>query len=123
MDPVADADGVKETLSVFAPLDRTFPAQGRQRLLDKLEFLLALAREQHFGRAAGSCGDTQPTSSAGLKAQAYHVTMYIMAGLLVIGFICNFAIKAVHHRFHMTPDRDALRGQMEVDAAGEPAGA
>ena len=24
------------------------------------------------------------------KAQAYNVTMYIMAGLLVIGFICNF---------------------------------
>ena len=23
------------------------------------------------------------------KAQAYNVTMYIMAGLLVIGFICN----------------------------------
>ena len=24
------------------------------------------------------------------KAQAYNTTMYIMAGLLVIGFICNF---------------------------------
>jgi DNA-binding transcriptional LysR family regulator len=36
-------------------------------LLDKLEFLLALAREQHFGRAAETCGVTQPTLSAGLK--------------------------------------------------------
>jgi DNA-binding transcriptional LysR family regulator len=36
-------------------------------LLDKLEFLLALAREKHFGRAADSCGVTQPTLSAGLK--------------------------------------------------------
>jgi len=36
-------------------------------VLDKLEFLLALAREQHFGRAAESCGVTQPTLSAGLK--------------------------------------------------------
>jgi DNA-binding transcriptional LysR family regulator len=36
-------------------------------LLDKLEFLLALANEQHFGRAAESCGVTQPTLSAGLK--------------------------------------------------------
>jgi len=35
------------------------------------------------------------------KAQAYNTTMYIMAGLLVIGFICNFFIKAVHTRFHM----------------------
>ena len=36
-------------------------------MLDKLEFLLALAREQHFGRAAESCGVTQPTLSAGVK--------------------------------------------------------
>jgi DNA-binding transcriptional LysR family regulator len=37
-------------------------------LIDKLEFLLALAREQHFGRAADGCGVTQPTLSAGLKS-------------------------------------------------------
>jgi len=43
------------------------------------------------------------------KAQAYNVTMYIMAGLLVIGFCCNLAIRAVHERHHMTADeREAL---------------
>jgi DNA-binding transcriptional LysR family regulator len=36
-------------------------------VIDKLEFLLALAREEHFGRAAESCGVTQPTLSAGIK--------------------------------------------------------
>jgi DNA-binding transcriptional LysR family regulator len=36
-------------------------------VIDKLEFLLALAREQHFGRAAEACGVTQPTLSAGVK--------------------------------------------------------
>jgi len=36
-------------------------------MIDKLEFLLALAREKHFGRAAESCGITQPTFSAGIK--------------------------------------------------------
>jgi DNA-binding transcriptional LysR family regulator len=36
-------------------------------VIDKLEMLLALAREQHFGRAAEACGVTQPTLSAGLK--------------------------------------------------------
>jgi len=35
------------------------------------------------------------------KAQAYNTTMYIMAGLLVVGFICNFMIKAVSERYHM----------------------
>ncbi|MDE2517702.1 MAG: LysR family transcriptional regulator [Rhodospirillales bacterium] len=36
-------------------------------MIDKLEMLLALAQEQHFGRAAEACGITQPTLSAGLK--------------------------------------------------------
>ncbi len=39
----------------------------RTTMIDKLEMLLALAREQHFGRAAEACGITQPTLSAGLK--------------------------------------------------------
>ncbi len=36
-------------------------------MIDKLEFLLALARERHFGRAAEACGVTQPTMSAAIK--------------------------------------------------------
>ncbi len=36
-------------------------------MIDKLEFLLALAREKHFGRAAEACSVTQPTLSAGVK--------------------------------------------------------
>jgi MFS family permease len=39
------------------------------------------------------------------KAQAYSITMYIMCGLLLIGFLCNFAISAVdakHHRSEST---------------------
>ncbi len=36
-------------------------------MIDKLDFLLALAREKHFGHAAESCGVTQPTLSAGVK--------------------------------------------------------
>jgi DNA-binding transcriptional LysR family regulator len=36
-------------------------------LIDKLELLLALAKERHFGRAAEACGVTQPTMSTGLK--------------------------------------------------------
>ena len=36
-------------------------------MIDKLEFILALARERHFGHAAEACGVTQPTLSAGVK--------------------------------------------------------
>jgi DNA-binding transcriptional LysR family regulator len=36
-------------------------------MIDKLEFFIALAREEHFGRAAERCGVTQPTLSAAIK--------------------------------------------------------
>src|SRR5581483_8060994 len=36
-------------------------------MIDKLEYLIALARERNFGRAAAQCGVTQPTFSAGIK--------------------------------------------------------
>ena len=36
-------------------------------MIDKLDFILALARERHFGRAAEACGVAQPTLSAGVK--------------------------------------------------------
>jgi hypothetical protein len=49
------------------------------------------------------------------KAQAYNVTMYIMAGLLVVGFICNFLVKPVDARFHMQERED--EGLAEAKAA------
>jgi MFS family permease len=42
------------------------------------------------------------------KAQAYNTTMYIMAGLLVIGFIANACVRAVHDRYHMKTDEPGL---------------
>jgi MFS family permease len=39
--------------------------------------------------------------NAGIPAaEAYTITMYIMAGLLLIGFIANLAVREVHSRFH-----------------------
>ena len=55
------------------------------------------------------------------KAQAYNVTMYIMAGLLVIGFICNLLVKAVDHALpHAAGTRHGAR-QRRSRAAGDPA--
>jgi MFS family permease len=34
------------------------------------------------------------------KAQAYSITMYIMCGLLLIGFLCNFAMRPVNEKYH-----------------------
>lgn len=36
-------------------------------MIDKLEMFIALATEQHFGKAAESCGVTQPTLSSAIK--------------------------------------------------------
>jgi MFS family permease len=33
------------------------------------------------------------------KEQAYSVTMYIMCGLLLIGFLCNFAMRSVDEKY------------------------
>jgi len=51
------------------------------------------------------------------KADAYNTTMYIMAGLFVIGFICNFFVKAVDSRFHMKAGREGSA----LAAAGQTA--
>jgi len=56
------------------------------------------------------------------KAQAYNTTMYIMAGLLVVGFICNALIKAVHARHHMKADHEAASAAAGIGAVARPAG-
>lgn len=53
------------------------------------------------------------------KADAYNTTMYIMAGLFVVGLICNFFVKAVDSRFHMRSGREGSA----LDDAGAMAGA
>ncbi len=34
------------------------------------------------------------------KAQAYSVTMYVMCGMLLIGFLCNLAMRPVDAKHH-----------------------
>ncbi|ODS02630.1 MFS transporter [Methyloceanibacter marginalis] len=45
------------------------------------------------------------------KADAYSVTMYIMAGLLLVGFILNWLMRPVHDKHHMTEAE--LKASME----------
>ena len=56
-------------------------------MLDKLEYLMALARERHFGRAAEACGVTQPTLSAGVKQLEETLgVLLVQRGSRFIGF-------------------------------------
>lgn len=56
-------------------------------MLDKLEYLIALSRERHFGRAADACGVTQPTLSAGIKQLEEQLgVLLVQRGSRFIGF-------------------------------------
>ena len=59
------------------------------------------------------------------KSQVYSTTMYVLAGLLVIGFICNLLIKPVDQKYVMTPEQIAAldAASHEATAAAVPAAA
>src|SRR5215471_7777103 len=85
-------------------------------MIDKLEFIIALARERHFGRAAEASHVSQPTLSAGIKQ------LEDMFGLLLVqrgsrfrGFtpegerVLEWARRIVSDTRAMRQDMDALK--------------
>jgi MFS family permease len=50
-------------------------------------------------------------------AQAYNVTMYVLTGLLVLGFFCNMAVRPVAERYYMS-DEELARERGLLAAAG-----
>jgi MFS family permease len=57
------------------------------------------------------------------KADAYSVTMYLMAGLLFIGLICNLLVRPVNPKHHYVSDRTAPSPALgTVPAAGAAGG-
>ena len=57
------------------------------QLIDKLELLIALSKERHFGRAAEACGVTQPTMSTSLKQlEEYLGVMLVQRGSRFVDF-------------------------------------
>lgn len=56
-------------------------------MIQQLEYLLSLARERHFGRAAEASGVTQPTLSAGIKQLEEMLgVLLVQRGSRFIGF-------------------------------------
>lgn len=51
-------------------------------------------------------------------AQAYNVTMYVLTGLLVVGFFCNLAVRPVDERHYMS-EEELARERGLVAAAGK----
>ena len=65
------------------------------------------------------------------RAQVYSVTMFILAGLLAVGFICNWLIKPVDRKYAMTaeelertaPKKPAASGAAPDATESHPGGA
>jgi len=57
------------------------------------------------------------------RAQLYDFTMYILAGMLVIGLICNYLVKPVDPKWHMSPEEVAkLQAASARSEAATPSG-
>jgi len=96
-------------------------------VLDKLEYLIALSRERHFGRAAETCGVTQPTLSAGIKQLEEMLgVLLVQRGSRFIGFTAegertlDWARRIVGDSRAMREEINALRhgltGQLRIAA-------
>lgn len=96
-------------------------------LIDKLELLLALAKERHFGRAAEACGVTQPTMSTSLKQlEEILGVMLVQRGSRFLGFTpegertLDWArrivgdVRAMRQEIHTL--KDGLSGEIRIAA-------
>ena len=85
-------------------------------MIDKLEFLIALSRERHFGHAAEACGVSQPTFSAGIKQlEANFDVLLVERGSRFRGFtpegerVLDWARRIVSDTRSMRQEIDALK--------------
>jgi DNA-binding transcriptional LysR family regulator len=83
-------------------------------MIDKLEFLIAIAHEKHFGRAAEACGVTQPTLSAGLKQLEETLgVMLVRRGSRFLGFT-NEGERVLDWARRIVSDARGLRQEVEA---------
>src|SRR5215468_2464332 len=85
-------------------------------MLDKLEFIIALARERHFGRAAESSNVSQPTLSAAIKQlEDFFGVLLVQRGSRFRGFtpegerLLQWARRIIGDARAMRQDIDALK--------------
>ncbi len=86
---------------------------------DKLEFLLALAREKHFGRAAQVCGVSQPNLSAAIKQLETTLGIPLVdRGSRFFGFTAE-GERVLQWAKRIVGDMQALRADVETMKQGE----
>jgi DNA-binding transcriptional LysR family regulator len=110
-------DGIRKSNGIRSRNDRWNPG-----VVDKLDFLLALAREKHFGRAAESCGVTQPTLSAGVKQLEETLgVLLVNRGSRFLGFTAE-GERVLEWARRIVGDTRAMRDEIRALRRGELAG-
>lgn len=85
---------------------------------DKLEFLIALAREKHFGRAAQVCGVSQPNLSLAIKQLENHFGVPLVdRGSRFVGFTAEGA-RVLEWARRIVGDTRAMHADIETMKLG-----
>ncbi|WP_026438604.1 LysR family transcriptional regulator [Acidocella facilis] len=94
-------------------------------MLTKFEYLIALAREKNFGRAAQACGVTQPSFSAGIRALEEQVGLPLVIrssrfqgftpeGEIVLGWARRIATDLRSMRLELATASGGLAGLLRI---------
>ena len=91
--------------------------------IQQLEYLLALARERHFGRAASACHVSQPTLSVAIRKLEHELDVVIvLRGQRFEGFtaegqrVVTWAHRILAERNELLADIERMRGGLTVTA-------
>ncbi|HRO09950.1 LysR family transcriptional regulator [Amaricoccus sp.] len=87
-------------------------------MIDKLEMFIALAREEHFGRAAESLGITQPTLSAGIKQLEGQLGVMLVWRSSRFGGLTPEGQRVLHWARRIVGDTRTLREEMRAARHG-----
>jgi DNA-binding transcriptional LysR family regulator len=91
--------------------------------IQQLEYLVALARERHFGRAASACHVSQPTLSVAIRRLEHELDVVIvLRGQRFEGFtmegqrVVTWAHRILAERNELLADVERMRGGLTVTA-------
>jgi DNA-binding transcriptional LysR family regulator len=87
-------------------------------MINRLEMLIALAREQHFGRAAQSLSITQPTLSAGIRQLEDHLGVKLVERGSRFGGLTPEGQRALVMARQIVGDARRLRDEMRAKRDG-----
>lgn len=87
-------------------------------MIDKLEMLIALAREQHFGKAAAALGITQPTLSAGIRQLEGQLGVMLVWRSSRFGGLTPEGQRVLHWARRIVGDTRTLREEMRAARHG-----